>query len=69
MSGQQDRANRVHISVNRLISQIIPSDPGLSEEDNQDRHDMLFEAVRERIERLVVEYISIWPGTLLTQLF
>ncbi|KAK7747641.1 Microtubule-nucleating Tub4p (gamma-tubulin) complex component [Diatrype stigma] len=51
MSGPQDRANRVNISVNRLISQIIPSDPTLSEEDNRQRHDILFEEVRESLER------------------
>ncbi len=51
MSGPQDRGNRVNISVNRLISQIIPIDPGLSEEDNRQRHGILFEEVREVLEK------------------
>lgn len=56
MSGSQDRANRVNISVNRLISQIIPIDPDLSEEDNRHRYEILFREVRDNLEKYVISF-------------
>lgn len=53
MSGPQDRANRVNISVNRLISQIIPVDQELTDDENRQRHDILFEEVKGRLERYI----------------
>ncbi|RYO76600.1 hypothetical protein DL766_009761 [Monosporascus sp. MC13-8B] len=49
MSGPS-QTNRVNISVNRLISQIIPADPELSEVDNRERHEILFQEVKKLIE-------------------
>ncbi|KAI1738977.1 Spc97/Spc98 family protein [Xylaria scruposa] len=46
-----DRSKRVDTSINRLISQIIPDNPHNSEDENQQRHDILFQHVREQLER------------------
>ncbi|KAI0443740.1 Spc97/Spc98 family protein [Xylaria telfairii] len=46
-----DRSKRVDTSINRLISQIIPDNPHSSEDENQQRHDLLFQHVREQLER------------------
>ncbi|KAI0202035.1 Spc97/Spc98 family protein [Astrocystis sublimbata] len=46
-----DRSKRVDTSINRLISQIIPDNPHSSEDENQQRHDVLFQHVREQLER------------------
>ncbi|KAI2640132.1 Spc97/Spc98 family protein [Xylaria nigripes] len=46
-----DRSKRVDTSINRLISQIIPDNPLNTEDENQSRHNMLFQSVKERLER------------------
>lgn len=46
-----DRTKRVDTSINRLISQIIPDDPRSTEDENQQRHDLLFQQVKEQLER------------------
>ncbi|KAI1502589.1 spindle pole body component alp6 [Biscogniauxia marginata] len=51
MSGSaQDRNKRVTLSINRLISQIIPDDPHLDEEQHQQRHDLFFQEVKQQLE-------------------
>lgn len=51
-----DRSKRVDTSINRLISQIIPDNPHSSEDENQQRHDLLFQHVREQLERQVLTH-------------
>ncbi|KAI1824311.1 Spc97/Spc98 family protein [Xylaria intraflava] len=46
-----DRSKRVDTSVNRLISQIIPDNHLSTEDENQFRHDLLFQHVKEQLER------------------
>ncbi|KAI0870641.1 Spc97/Spc98 family protein [Hypoxylon argillaceum] len=46
-----DRSKRVDTSINRLISQIIPDNPHNTEDENQQRHDLLFQQVKEQLER------------------
>ncbi|KAI1199717.1 Spc97/Spc98 family protein [Nemania serpens] len=46
-----DRSKRVDTSISRLISQIIPDDPYNTEDENQQRHDLLFQQVKEQLER------------------
>ncbi|KAJ2976665.1 hypothetical protein NUW58_g8031 [Xylaria curta] len=48
-----DRSKRVDTSINRLISQIIPDNPHNTEDENQQRHDLLFQQVKEQLERQV----------------
>ncbi|KAI5927371.1 spindle pole body component alp6 [Camillea tinctor] len=51
MSGStQDRNRRVTLSINRLISQIIPDDPHLDEEQHQQRHDLFFQEIKHQLE-------------------
>ncbi|KAI0853244.1 Spc98 family-domain-containing protein [Daldinia vernicosa] len=52
MSGSnQDRTKRVDLSINRLISQLIPDDPRLSDEDAQERHDLYFDEIRQQLNQ------------------
>ncbi|KAF2973495.1 hypothetical protein GQX73_g221 [Xylaria multiplex] len=53
-----DRSKRVDTSINRLISQIIPDNPHKSEDENQQRHDLLFQQVREQLERQLTPAVS-----------
>ncbi|KAI3317979.1 Spc97/Spc98 family protein [Xylariaceae sp. AK1471] len=46
-----DRSKRVDLSINRLISQIIPDNLHSTEDENQQRHDLLFQQVKEQLER------------------
>ncbi|KAI3342145.1 Spc97/Spc98 family protein [Ustulina deusta] len=46
-----DRSKRVDTSINRLISQIIPDNPRNTEDENQQRHDLLFQQVKDQLER------------------
>ncbi|KAI8633832.1 Spc97/Spc98 family protein [Xylariaceae sp. FL1651] len=46
-----DRSKRVDLSINRLISQIIPDNPHSTEDENQQRHDLIFQQVKEQLER------------------
>ncbi|KAI0102047.1 Spc97/Spc98 family protein [Nemania sp. FL0031] len=46
-----DRSKRVDTSINRLISQIIPDNPHNTEDENQQRHDLLYQQVKEQLER------------------
>ncbi|KAI1133451.1 Spc97/Spc98 family protein [Nemania abortiva] len=46
-----DRSKRVDTSINRLISQIIPDNPHSTEDENQRRHDLLYQQVKEQLER------------------
>ncbi|GAP89501.1 putative spc97 spc98 family protein [Rosellinia necatrix] len=46
-----DRSKRVDTSINRLISQIIPDNPHNTEDENQQRHDLLFQQVKDQLER------------------
>ncbi len=48
-----DRSKRVDTSINRLISQIIPDNPRNTEDENQQRHDLLFQQVKDQLERQV----------------
>ncbi|KAI1211650.1 spindle pole body component alp6 [Annulohypoxylon truncatum] len=50
MSGSnQDRTKRVDLSINRLISQLIPDDLRLSDEDAQQRHDLFFDEIKKQL--------------------
>lgn len=50
MSGSnQDRTKRVDLSINRLIAQLIPDDPRLSDEDAQQRHDLFFAEIKKQL--------------------
>ncbi|KAI2469463.1 spindle pole body component alp6 [Annulohypoxylon bovei var. microspora] len=50
MSGSnQDRTKRVDLSINRLISQLIPDDPRLSDEDAQQKHDLFFDEIKKQL--------------------
>lgn len=52
MSGSnQDRTRRVDLSINRLISQLIPDDPQLSDEDAQQRHDLFFDEIKQQLNQ------------------
>ncbi|OTA87403.1 hypothetical protein M434DRAFT_23963 [Hypoxylon sp. CO27-5] len=52
MSGSnQDRTKRVDLSINRLISQLIPDDPHLSDEEAQQRHDFFFDEIRQQLNQ------------------
>ncbi|OTB09947.1 hypothetical protein K445DRAFT_71244 [Daldinia sp. EC12] len=52
MSGSnQDRTKRVDLSINRLISQLIPDDPRLSDEDAQQRHDLCFDEIKQQLNQ------------------
>ncbi|KAI1303299.1 Spc97/Spc98 family protein [Xylaria venustula] len=46
-----DTSKRIDTSINRLISQIIPDNPHNSEDENQQTHDILFQQVKEQLER------------------
>ncbi|KAI1814198.1 Spc97/Spc98 family protein [Poronia punctata] len=46
-----DRSRRVDLSINRLISQIVPDNPHATEDENQQRHDSIFQTVKEQLER------------------
>ncbi|KAI0394080.1 Spc97/Spc98 family protein [Xylariaceae sp. FL0594] len=46
-----DRSKRVDLSINRLISQIVPDNPQATEDENQHRHELLFRQVKEQLER------------------
>ncbi|KAJ8133139.1 hypothetical protein O1611_g478 [Lasiodiplodia mahajangana] len=48
-----DRSKRVDTSINRLISQLISDDPRNTEDENQQRHDLLYQQVKEQLERQV----------------
>ncbi|KAI0383257.1 Spc98 family-domain-containing protein [Hypomontagnella monticulosa] len=47
----QDHTKRVDLSINRLISQLIPDDPRLSHEDAQERHDLFFEEIKQQLNQ------------------
>ncbi|KAI5861233.1 Spc98 family-domain-containing protein [Durotheca rogersii] len=52
MSGSnQDRTKRVDLSINRLISQLIPDNPRLSDEDAQQRHDQFFDEIKQLLNQ------------------
>ncbi|KAI1389936.1 spindle pole body component alp6 [Hypoxylon trugodes] len=52
MSGSnQDRTKRVDLSINRLISQLIPDDPRLNDEDAQQRHDLFFDEIKQQLNQ------------------
>ncbi|KAI1140556.1 spindle pole body component alp6 [Hypoxylon sp. FL0543] len=52
MSGSnQDRTKRVDLSINRLISQLIPDDPSLSDEEAQQRHDLFFDEIKQQLNQ------------------
>ena len=40
-------------SIRRLISEIIPSNPHDTREENQQRHSLLFQQIKEQLERQV----------------
>ncbi|KAI0974001.1 Spc97/Spc98 family protein [Xylaria arbuscula] len=46
-----DTSKRIDTSINRLISQIIPDNPHNTEDENQQRHDILFQQVKQQLER------------------
>ncbi|KAI1425691.1 Spc97/Spc98 family protein [Xylaria sp. FL1777] len=46
-----NHSKRADISINRLISQIIPDNPHNTEDENQQRHELLFQQVKEQLER------------------
>ncbi|KAI1341414.1 spindle pole body component alp6 [Xylariaceae sp. FL0016] len=46
-----ERSRRVELSINRLISQLIPQDPDLPEEEKQQRHDVYYQEIRQQLER------------------
>ncbi|CAJ2502516.1 Uu.00g099100.m01.CDS01 [Anthostomella pinea] len=50
MSGSADRSKRVDTSINRLIQQITPDEPHRTEEENQQRHDLFFEEIKQQLE-------------------
>ncbi|KAI2638770.1 Spc98 family-domain-containing protein [Hypomontagnella submonticulosa] len=47
----QDQTKRVDLSINRLISQLIPDDPRLSDEDAQQRHDSFFDEIKQQLNQ------------------
>ncbi|KAI1762865.1 spindle pole body component alp6 [Hypoxylon sp. FL1150] len=50
MSGSnQDRTKRVDLSINRLITQLLPDNPLLSDEDAQQRHDSFFDEIKQQL--------------------
>jgi gamma-tubulin complex component 3 len=52
MSGSnQDRTKRVDLSINRLISQLLPDNPHLSDEDAQQRHDSFFDEIKQQLNQ------------------
>ncbi|XXH03906.1 mitosis inhibitor protein kinase swe1 [Hypoxylon texense] len=52
MSGSnQDRTKRVDLSINRLISQLLPDNPHLSDEDAQQRHDLFFDEIKQQLNQ------------------
>ncbi|KAI1408431.1 spindle pole body component alp6 [Hypoxylon sp. FL1857] len=52
MSGSnQDRTKRVDLSINRLIAQLIPDDPQLSDEEAQQRHDLFFDEIKQQLNQ------------------
>ncbi|KAI1380706.1 spindle pole body component alp6 [Hypoxylon crocopeplum] len=47
----QDQTKRVDLSINRLISQLIPDDSRLSDEDAQRKHDLFFDEIKEQLNQ------------------
>ncbi|KAI2625725.1 spindle pole body component alp6 [Hypoxylon sp. NC1633] len=47
----QDQAKRIDLSINRLISQLIPDDPSLNDEDAQQRHDSFFDEIKQQLNQ------------------
>ncbi|KAI0179256.1 spindle pole body component alp6 [Hypoxylon sp. FL1284] len=47
----QDQTKRVDLSINRLISQLLPDSPHLSDEDAQQRHDLYFDEIRQQLNQ------------------
>ncbi|KAI1104782.1 spindle pole body component alp6 [Jackrogersella minutella] len=50
-SANADRNKRVDLSINRLISQLIPDDPHLTDEDAQLRHDSFFDEIKKQLNQ------------------
>ncbi|KAI0472722.1 Spc97/Spc98 family protein [Xylariaceae sp. FL0804] len=46
-----DRSRRVEVSIDRLVSQLVPDDPRLSDEDKRARNDAFFQEVRQQLDR------------------
>ncbi|KAI1778159.1 spindle pole body component alp6 [Hypoxylon cercidicola] len=47
----QDQTKRVDLSINRLISHLLPDNPHLSDEDAQQRHDLFFDEIKQQLNQ------------------
>ncbi|KAK5628661.1 hypothetical protein RRF57_004376 [Xylaria bambusicola] len=54
MSRAGPDSKRVETSINRLISEIVPNSPDDTRDENQQRHSLLFQQIKEQLERQVL---------------